>query len=93
MRSCMSSIMGQIGPEQLELFALELGKIAAFNFVYSLASTNLNQSTPNLITMYMSIRYQMSLIMGQVIPDQSVLSALEIEKFNFNSLFGIHPHC
>ena len=85
--------MGQIGPEQLELFALELGKIAAFDFVYSLASTNLNQSTPNLVTMYMSIRSQMSLIMGQVIPDQSVLSALEIEKFNFNSLFGIYAHC
>ena len=31
--------------------------------------------------------------MGQVIPDQSVLSALEIEEFNFNSLFGIYPHC
>ena len=73
--------MGQIGPEQLELFALESGKIAAFDFVYSLASTNINQSTPNLVTMYMSIRSQMSLIMGQVIPDQSVLSALEIEKF------------
>ena len=43
--------------------------------------------------MYMSIRSQMSLIMGQVIPDQSVLSALEIEKLNFNSLFGIYPHC
>ena len=28
----MSSIMGQIGPDQLELFTLELGKIAAFNF-------------------------------------------------------------
>ena len=28
----MSSIMGQIGPDQLELFALELGKIAAFDF-------------------------------------------------------------
>ena len=89
----MSSIMGQIGPEQLELFALELGKIAAFNFVYSLASTNINQSTPNLVTMYMSITSQMSLIMGQVIPDQCVLSALEIEKLNFNSLFGIYPHC
>ena len=89
----MSSIMGQIGPEQLELFALELGKIAAFDFVYSLASTNINQSTPNLVTMYMSIRSRMSLIMGQVIPDQSVLSALEIEKFNFISLFGIYPHC
>ena len=89
----MSLIMGPIGPEQLELFALELGKIAAFNFVYSLASTNKNQSAPNLVTMYMSIRFQMSLIMGQVIPDQSVLSALEIEKLNFSSLFGIYSHC
>ena len=33
----------------------------------------------------------MSLIVGQVILDQSMLSALEIEKFNFNSLFGIYP--
>ena len=85
--------MGQIGPEQLELLALELGKIAALDFVYSLASPNINQSTPNLVTMYMSIRSQMSLIMGQVIPDQSVLPALEIEKFNLNSVFGIYPHC
>ena len=89
----MSMIMGQTGPEQLDLFAFELGKIAAFNLVYSLASTNINQSTPNLVTMYMSIRSQMKLNMGQVIPDQSVLSALEIEKLNFNSLFGIYPHC
>ena len=36
---------------------------------------------------------QMSLIMGQVIPDQWVLSALEIEKLNFSSLFGIYFHC
>ena len=35
----------------------------------------------------------MSLIMGQVIPDQRVLSALEIEKLNFSSLFGIYFHC
>ena len=85
----MSLIMGPIGPEQLELISLELGKIAAFNFVYSLASTNINQSAPNSVTMYMSIRFQISLIMGQVIPDHSVLSALEIEKLNFSSLFGI----
>ena len=76
----MSLIMGQIGPEQLELFAFELGKIATFNLVYSLASTNINQSTPNVVTMYMNIRSQMTLIMRPVIPDQSVLSALEIEK-------------
>ena len=35
----------------------------------------------------------MSLIMGQVIPDQRVLSALEIEKLNFSSLFGVYFHC
>ena len=52
----MSSIMGPIGPEQLELFALKLGKIAAFDFVYSLASTNMNQSAPNLVTVNMSIK-------------------------------------
>ena len=31
----MSSIMGPIGPEQLELFGLELGKIAAFDCLLS----------------------------------------------------------
>ena len=37
----MSSIMKQIKPEHRELFALELGKIAESNFVYTLASTEL----------------------------------------------------
>ena len=66
--------MGPIGLEQLELFALELLKIAAFDIVYSLTSTNINQSAPNLVTMNMSIRSQMTLIMGQVIPGQCYLS-------------------
>ena len=78
--------MGPIGLEPLEVFVLELGKIAAFDFVYSLASTNINQSAPNLVTMYMNIRSHMSLIMGQFI---SKLSVLEIEKLNFSSLFGM----
>ena len=47
--------MGLIGPEQLKLFALELGKIATLDLVYSLASTNINQSAPDLVTMNMSI--------------------------------------
>ena len=85
--------MGPIGLEQLELFALELLKIAAFDFVYSLASTNINQSAPNLVTMNMSVRSRVSLIMGQVIPDQLVLSALEIEKLNFSSVLSIYLHC
>ena len=59
----MSSIIGQIKPEHLELFALDFGKIAASDFVYTLASTNINQLEPNLVKMYVTIRSQMGLIM------------------------------
>ena len=62
----MSSIMGQIEPEHLELFALEFGKIAESDFVYTLASTNINQSAPNFVKMYMTIRSRMSSIMGLI---------------------------
>ena len=62
-RSQMSSIMGQIEPEHPELFALEFRKIAEYDFVYNLVSTNINQSAPNLVQMYMTKRTQMSTIM------------------------------
>ena len=42
-KSRMSLIMGQILPEHLELFVLEFGKIAESDFVYTLASTNIDQ--------------------------------------------------
>ena len=45
--SRMSSIMEQIKPEHPELFALEFGKIAETDFVYTLASPIINQSAPN----------------------------------------------
>ena len=45
----MSLIMRQIELEHPELFALEFGKIVEFDFVYTLASTNINQSAPNLV--------------------------------------------
>ena len=35
-----NSIMGQIEQEHAELFALEFGKIASYDFVNTLASTN-----------------------------------------------------
>ena len=54
-RFLINSTMGPIAPEQLELFALELGKIATFDVVYSLASTNISHSAPNLVTMNMCI--------------------------------------
>ena len=55
--------MIQIEPEHPELFALEFGKIAEYDFVYTLSSTNINQSAPNLVQMYMTIRSRMSSIM------------------------------
>ena len=39
----MSLIMGQIESENWELFALEFGKIAESDFVYTLASTNIEK--------------------------------------------------
>ena len=112
-RSQVSAIMGQIEPAYLELFALEFGKTAEYDFVYSLSSTNINQSAPNLVKtyviirswmslimdlmglklsdltnqhqtwpqyIYMPIRSQMSLIMGQIEPAHSELFALNSEK-------------
>ena len=49
LRAQMSLIMGQIEPEHRELFALEFGKIAESAFVYTLASTNIDQSAPNFV--------------------------------------------
>ena len=39
----MSLVMGQIKLEHPELFALEFGKIAESDFVYTLAFININQ--------------------------------------------------
>ena len=40
--SQMSSIMGQVEPEHRELFAHEFGKIAEYDFVYTLSTTNID---------------------------------------------------
>ena len=70
-KSRMSLIMGQIEPEHLELFALEFGIIAESDFVYTPASTNIDQSAPNLVKMYVTIRLLMSLIMDLIGPELS----------------------
>ena len=69
----MNSIMEQIKPEHPELFALEFGKIAETNFVYKLLSTNINQSAPNFVKMYVTIRSRMSLIMDLIRPTVRVI--------------------
>ena len=70
-KSRMSLIMGQIESEHPELFALAFGKIAESDFVYTLASTNINQSAPNLVKMYVTIRSWMSSIMDLIEPELS----------------------
>ena len=85
----MSLIMGQIEPEHPELFALEFRKIAEYDFVYNLASTNINQSGPNWVQMYMTIGARMSLIMEIIGPELSELSALEYENLPYLPLFTL----
>ena len=88
-KSRMSLIMGQIESEHPELFALEFGKIAESDIVYTLASTNIDQSTPNLVKMYVTIRSRMSLIMDLIGPKLSELSALEFENLPYLTLFTL----
>ena len=79
----MSLIMGQIESENWELFALEFGKIAESDFVYTPASTNIDQSVPNLVKMYVTIRLHMSSIMDLIGPELFELFTLEFEKFPY----------
>ena len=88
-KSWMSSIMGQIESEHPELFALEFGKIAESDFVYTLASTNIDQSTPNLVKMYVIIRSQMNLIMDLIRLELCELSALELENLPYLTFFTL----
>ena len=58
-----------------------IGKITIFDFVYTLASANIDQSKPHLVTIYMSIRSWMSSIMGSIEPGKKLeLFAHEFQK-------------
>ena len=89
MRARMNSTIGQIEAEHPELFALEFGKIAESYFVYTLASTIIDQSAPNLVKMYVTIRSRMSSIMDLIGPELSELSALEFENLPYLTLFTL----
>ena len=79
-RSQMSLILEQIKPEYPEFFVLEFGKIAESDFVYTLASTNINKSAPKLVKMYVTIRSWMRSIMDLIGPELSELFPLEFAK-------------
>ena len=86
----MCSILGQIEPEHWDLFALEFGKIAESDFFYTLASTNIDQSSPNLVKMYLPIRLRMSSIMDLIGPEPYELSALELKNLPYLTLFTLY---
>ena len=61
----MRTIMGQIEPEHWELFALEFGKIAEYDFVYTLIilkywpiSTKLGQNVEPNIQSYLPLNLE-----------------------------------
>ena len=87
-RSRISSIMGQIEPECPELFALEFGKIAEYDF-YTLSSTNIDQSGPKLVKMYVILRSRMSFITDLIGQELSKLPALELENLPCLTLFTL----
>ena len=88
-KSLMSLIMGQIELQHPELFALEFGNIAESDFVYTLASTNIDQSTPNLVKVYVTIRSRISLIMDLIGPELFELSSLKLENLPYLTLFTL----
>ena len=55
--------------------------------VNTLASTDINQSAPNLVKVFMTIRSQMSSIMELIGLELSELSALELENLPYLTLF------
>ena len=57
--------------------------------VNTLASTNINQSSPNLVKMYMTTRAQMSSIMEPIGAKLSELSALEFENLPYLTMFTL----
>ena len=84
----MSLIMGQIDQKIGSYLPLNLKKIAESDF-YTPASTNIDQSAPNLVKMYMTIRSRMSFIMDVIRPDLSKFSNLELENFPYLTLFTL----
>ena len=68
---------------------LNLEKTAESDFAYTFTSKNIDQSAPNLVKMYMTIRSQMSLIMGLIKSEQLELSALELENMPYLTMFTL----
>ena len=75
--------------------SLNFWKIAESDFVYTLASTNINQSAPNLVKMYVTIRSWVRSSMDLIGPELSYLP-LNLQKlqnltFSHHSIYKCRP--
>ena len=87
-RSRMSLIMSVIGSERLDLYlSLNLKENAILDFVYTLASTIINQLIPNFVKIFMTIKSRVSSIMGVIGPEK--LELFEFEKLLYFTLFTL----
>ena len=80
--------MGQSNQESRSYLPLNLEKLQNLT-VYTLASTNIDQSTPSLVKMYVTIRSHMSSIMDLIGSELFELSALEFENLSYLTLFTL----
>ena len=87
--SRMSSSTGESKQNIWSYLPLNLQKFAENDFVYTLSSTNIDQSALNLVKMYMTIRPRMSFIMELIGPELFELSALELENLPYLTLFTL----
>ena len=89
MTSQMSLVMGQIEREHMELFALEFGKNAGYDFIYTRSSTNIDQSALNLVKIYWTIRSWKRSITDLIRPELLELSALKLENLPYLTLYTL----
>ena len=73
------------------LWSLNIRRCPSFHnlLVDTLASTNINQSSPNLVKMYMTTRALMSSVMEPIGPELYKLSALEFENLPYLTMFTL----
>ena len=69
--------------------SLSVGIVCSHFLVYTLASTNINQSALNLVQMYMTIRSRMSSTMELMESQLPELSALELENLPFLTVYTL----
>ena len=89
-RSRISWIMELIRLQLSRVVCPWIRKFAIFDFVYTLASANIDQSVPNLATIYTPMRSRMSLIMGRIELERPELFALEFGKIYMTLLTPNH---